>query len=199
MWAATDPDLEKEITGSYEVSVSDDMDMVMETTRQLREFCNAHQLGAGKSFRICLAKDCIIGAGSLVTKNTVIPDGSLVMGSPARIKRNLTWEEYSENIRKYIEWELNARIVSLDACEPYELLVKEMQELIQQTLDKLPERTRKIFILSRYENKSYKEIAALMNMTTKGVDFHICKALKALQINLKDYFPLFLYFLMRFH
>ena len=47
-------------------------------TRQ--EFCNAHQLGAGKSFRICLAKDCIIGAGSLVTKNTVIPDGSLVMG-----------------------------------------------------------------------------------------------------------------------
>ena len=33
-------------------------------TRQ--EFCNAHQLGAGKSFRICLAKDCIIGAGSLV-------------------------------------------------------------------------------------------------------------------------------------
>ena len=65
-------------------------------TRQ--EFCNAHQLGAAKSFRICLAKDCIIGAGSLVTKNTVIPDGSLVMGSPARIKRNLTWEEYSENI-----------------------------------------------------------------------------------------------------
>ena len=65
-------------------------------TRQ--EFCNAHQLGAGKSFRICLAKDCIIGAGSLVTKNTVIPDGSLVMGSPARIKRNLTWEEYPENI-----------------------------------------------------------------------------------------------------
>ncbi len=65
-----------------------------------------------------------------------------------------------------------------------------MQELIQQTLDKLPERTRKIFILSRYENKSYKEIAALMNMTTKGVDFHICKALKALQINLKRLFSI---------
>lgn len=72
-------------------------------TRQ--EFCNAHQLGAGKSFRICLAKDCIIGAGSLVTKNTVIPDGSLVMGSPARIKRNLTWEEklgVMENSKEYV-------------------------------------------------------------------------------------------------
>ena len=72
-------------------------------TRQ--EICNAHQLGAGKSFRICLAKDCIIGAGSLVTKNTVIPDGSLVMGSPARIKRNLTWEEklgIMENSKEYV-------------------------------------------------------------------------------------------------
>lgn len=72
-------------------------------TRQ--EFCNAHQLGAGKSFRICLAKDCIIGAGSLVTKNTVIPDGSLVMGSPARIKRNLTWEGklgIMENSKEYV-------------------------------------------------------------------------------------------------
>lgn len=108
-------------------------------------------------------------------------------------------EERSENIKKYKEWELKTRIVSLEACEPYELLVKEIQELIQQTLDELPERTRKIFILSRYENKSYKEIAVLMNMTTKGVDFHISKALKVLQINLKDYFPLFLYFFMKSH
>lgn len=40
-----------------------------------------------------IGNDCIIGAGSLVTKNTVIPDASLVMGSPAKIRRNLTWEE----------------------------------------------------------------------------------------------------------
>ena len=52
-----------------------------------------------------VGSDCIIGAGSLVTKNTVIPDGSLVMGSPAKIKRNLTWEEklsIIENSKEYI-------------------------------------------------------------------------------------------------
>ena len=46
-----------------------------------------------------------IGAGSLVTKNTIIPDGSLVMGSPAKIKRNLTWEEkigIVENSKEYV-------------------------------------------------------------------------------------------------
>ena len=54
---------------------------------------------------IVTAGDCIIGAGSLVTKNTIIPDGSLVMGSPAKIKRNLTWEEkigIVENSKEYV-------------------------------------------------------------------------------------------------
>ena len=52
-----------------------------------------------------IGSDCIIGAGSLVTKNTIIPDGSLVMGSPAKIKRNLTWEEkigILENSKEYV-------------------------------------------------------------------------------------------------
>ncbi len=37
--------------------------------------------------------DCIIGAGSLVTQRTVIPSGSLVMGSPAKVVRTLKPEE----------------------------------------------------------------------------------------------------------
>lgn len=53
-----------------------------------------------------IGNDCIIGAGSLVPKNTVIPDCSLVMGSPAKIKRNLTWEEKLrnlENSKRYVK------------------------------------------------------------------------------------------------
>lgn len=40
-----------------------------------------------------IGNQCIVGAASLVTKNTIIPDGSLVMGSPARLVRMLTVEE----------------------------------------------------------------------------------------------------------
>jgi len=40
-----------------------------------------------------IGNHCLIGAGSLVTQNTVIPDRSLVMGSPARVKRTLTEDE----------------------------------------------------------------------------------------------------------
>ena len=40
-----------------------------------------------------IGKQCLIGAGSLVTKHMEVPDGSLVLGSPAKIKRQLTEEE----------------------------------------------------------------------------------------------------------
>jgi len=40
-----------------------------------------------------IGDDCIIGAGALVTKNTVIPPKSVVMGSPAKVVRQVTDEE----------------------------------------------------------------------------------------------------------
>jgi carbonic anhydrase/acetyltransferase-like protein (isoleucine patch superfamily) len=36
---------------------------------------------------------CIVGAGALVTPGTDIPEGSLAVGAPARVKRSLTAEE----------------------------------------------------------------------------------------------------------
>lgn len=44
-----------------------------------------------------IGRDCIIGAGALVTSNKEIPDGSLVLGSPAKVIRALTEEEIKEN------------------------------------------------------------------------------------------------------
>ena len=40
-----------------------------------------------------IGANSLVAAGSLVTPNTVIPPRSLVMGSPARVKRELTAEE----------------------------------------------------------------------------------------------------------
>ncbi len=36
-----------------------------------------------------IGKNCLIGAGALITENKVIPDGSLVMGSPGKVVRTL--------------------------------------------------------------------------------------------------------------
>ena len=44
-----------------------------------------------------IGKNCLIGAGALVTQNTVIPDGSLAFGNPAKVIRSLKQEELEEN------------------------------------------------------------------------------------------------------
>lgn len=46
-----------------------------------------------------IGKNCIIGAGALVTQNAVIPDGSLVYGSPACVKRQISDAEAEQNLR----------------------------------------------------------------------------------------------------
>ena len=43
-----------------------------------------------------IGKESIVGAGSLVTKNKVFPPRSLIMGSPAKVVRELSDEEVEE-------------------------------------------------------------------------------------------------------
>jgi len=40
-----------------------------------------------------IGRNCIVGAHSLVTENKAFPDGSLILGSPARVARELSEEE----------------------------------------------------------------------------------------------------------
>ncbi len=108
-------------------------------------------------------------------------------------------EDYAEDIRSYKEWELKMRIDTLQACDPNELLATEMQEIIVKTIFYLPKQTQLVFQMSRYENKTHKEIAQQLDISIKGVEYHISKALKAFRNNLKDYFLLFLLFFPYHH
>ncbi|HJG12030.1 MULTISPECIES: RNA polymerase sigma-70 factor [Bacteroidaceae] len=99
--------------------------------------------------------------------------------------------EARENILNDELYELDFRISSLDACNPTDIFSEEINRIVNRTLDTLPLQTRNVFRMSRYENKSIKEIADTLNISVKGVDYHIGKALKALRVNLKDYLYLF--------
>ena len=46
-----------------------------------------------------IGRNCIIGAGALVTGRTEIPDGYMAIGSPARVKRACTEDEIAERMR----------------------------------------------------------------------------------------------------
>ena len=44
-----------------------------------------------------IGSDCIVGAGALVTGKMDAPDGSMILGSPAKVVRPLTQEEIEGN------------------------------------------------------------------------------------------------------
>lgn len=44
-----------------------------------------------------IGNDCIIGAGAVVTGKTDAPDGSLLLGSPAKVVKPVTPEQIEEN------------------------------------------------------------------------------------------------------
>ncbi|MBX3611327.1 MAG: gamma carbonic anhydrase family protein [Hydrogenophaga sp.] len=56
-----------------------------------------------------IGKHCLVGAGSLVTEGKEFPDGSLIMGSPAKVVRQLTPEQIDGLRRSAAHYMSNAR------------------------------------------------------------------------------------------
>ncbi|WP_373048341.1 gamma carbonic anhydrase family protein [Vulgatibacter sp.] len=62
---------------------------------------------------VTIGEECLIAAGALLTPGLVVPPRSLVMGSPAKVKREVdakelellhrTWKNYVDYSRRYIE------------------------------------------------------------------------------------------------
>ncbi|HVU55391.1 MAG TPA: sigma-70 family RNA polymerase sigma factor [Puia sp.] len=67
---------------------------------------------------------------------------------------------------------------------------KLLLEKLEETLQHLPAKTQTVFRMSRFENKSVREIAHLLRLTEKAVEYHITKALKLIRARLKEYLPL---------
>lgn len=64
---------------------------------------------------------------------------------------------------------------------------KELNKKIEEVLKTLPEKCRQVFLLSRKENMSNKEISSELNISVSTVEKHIGKALKILKENLNIY------------
>ena len=91
-------------------------------------------------------------------------------------------------VRLRAEEEINSHSQrELDPCEPDAIFDSEIQHIVQKALKRMPNQSRQIFILSRYQNTPNKKIAEQLGISVKSVEFHITKALKILRTELKDY------------
>jgi len=69
----------------------------------------------------------------------------------------------------------------------------EIDRIVEKTLEELPPQCRKVFTLSRFEERKNKEIAEELNISVKVVEKHISKGLKKFRVSLKDYLPFVVY------
>ncbi len=86
-----------------------------------------------------------------------------------------------------------------DFSSPNELIEEldkmEIKQIIKFLLDKIPPKSRRVFLMHRMDKLKYKEIAEVLNISIKTVENHIGKALKILREN-KNILKRFLSFLL---
>lgn len=96
--------------------------------------------------------------------------------------------------RKYLE----ALSFSLEgACETTQRQIdyEELKSLVSELVGSMPEKRKEIFLLSRNEGLSYKEIASQLGISENTVDSQIRKALDYLKENIRKKRSLILFFL----
>ncbi|MDR1224318.1 MAG: RNA polymerase sigma-70 factor [Tannerella sp.] len=79
-----------------------------------------------------------------------------------------------------------------------DLYLKELNEIIAHSVEKLPEKCREIFRMSRYRGLKNQEIADRLHISVRTVEAQIYNALKILKEDLKDYLPVSLIFFLLF-
>lgn len=84
-----------------------------------------------------------------------------------------------------------------NSANPYQSLANtERTEQVRQAINGLPTRCREIFVLAKYEGKTYKEIGAMMDISPKTVENQVARAMKLLRKALTPYFGGIIFFMI---
>lgn len=95
---------------------------------------------------------------------------------------------------------LQFEIASLASGDPNRLFSSEVEKIFRKCLLEMPEMTRKVFMASRFEDLTYKEIAQKLGIPVRHVTAEIQEALRLLRKSLKDYLPgMIVLILLNFH
>ncbi len=106
------------------------------------------------------------------------------------IRHKKVISKYEDKQLQLKEDQLNREV--LESLDFSSLEFTEFEELIKQSINKLPEKCRQVFTMSRFEGKMNKEIAENLNISIKSVEANMTRALKTLRSDLSEYLPVIL-------
>lgn len=90
-----------------------------------------------------------------------------------------------KKIKEYTKIDIESITVSTEIIDY--LTIEDFTTQVEFSLKKLSAKTQEVYELSRIQQKSQKEIADLINLTPKAVEYHITKALKQLKLDLEEF------------
>ena len=93
---------------------------------------------------------------------------------------------------------LQIKFQSLEAFDEQLFSEPDIETVIQNAIESLPERCREIFVLNKIEGKKQKDIAQELNISINTVENQMAIAYKKLKEILKDYIPLLIFCLFNF-
>ena len=99
------------------------------------------------------------------------------------LRNQKTALKHQENL-KYLEMQFNYE--ALEKMGSY-IEFEELRLKIDQAIASLPDELRETFLLSRFDEFQYKEIADKLSVSVKTVEARMTKSLKILRHELKDY------------
>jgi RNA polymerase sigma factor (sigma-70 family) len=67
--------------------------------------------------------------------------------------------------------------------------IQEIVSIFEEVLQQLPEKTSRVFHMSRLEHKTTREISAALDLPERTVEYHITQSLKQLRQQLRDFLP----------
>lgn len=97
-------------------------------------------------------------------------------------------------VQKYFDSSLRKREESLNvevlnAMNFDTLMLKELEDLIEGSVNELPDKCKQVFKMRRVEFKKNKEIAVELDISIKAVEANMTRALKHLKNKLSGYLP----------
>ncbi len=84
----------------------------------------------------------------------------------------------------YTDLPADESVISVSPSVIEELSTKEIKQKVHALIEQLPKKCRQIFIMSRTYEMSHKEIAEILNISTKTVENQIGIALKFLRVHI---------------
>jgi RNA polymerase sigma-70 factor (ECF subfamily) len=103
------------------------------------------------------------------------------------IRHNKIIQKYQDKQLENKELELNREI--LDTFDFDQVDFAELEKMIHQSIDELPEKCRLVFIMSKINGKKNSEIAGELSISVKAVEANMTRAIKTLRVKLAEYLP----------